>query len=261
MKKYWNILIYFVLIVFIAVSLSFTSDMSRKLLCNDLQIEMKDTLQSGFLSKVDIEKIVLKEESQILGYPIQRINLRKIESQLKKTTYVKEAEVYYDMEGVLHIAITQRKPLLRIMTRYNNSYYIDNEGYIFKPLGGFTPKILVANGSFSEITNLTDVARISDLSESKGYSEWHEVLKLALFINKDKFWNSQIVQIYVDKNGEFELIPRVGAHQIIFGNTDKMEDKLRNLMTLYKQGLQYEGWNKYEKINLKYDNQVICTKR
>jgi len=42
---------------------------------------------------------------------------------------------------------------------------------------------------------------------------------------------------------------------------DQWEKKLRNLELLYEQGLSRYGWNTYQTINLKYTNQVICTKR
>ncbi len=61
--------------------------------------------------------------------------------------------------------------------------------------------------------------------------------------------------------GEYELIPRVGAHQILLGSMDQWEKKLRNLELLYEQGLSKYGWNTYQTISLKYTNQVICTKR
>jgi len=53
----------------------------------------------------------------------------------------------------------------------------------------------------------------------------------------------------------------VGAHQILLVGMDNWKEKMKNLELLYRQGLSRYGWNTYEKINLKYSNQVICTKR
>ena len=39
------------------------------------------------------------------------------------------------------------------------------------------------------------------------------------------------------------------------------EHRLENLRLLYDQGLSTVGWNQFEIINLKYENQVVCTKR
>ena len=138
---------------------------------------------------------------------------------------------------------------------------MDNEGYLFTPRGAFIPHIIIANGYFTEGNELRKVKNITELKDKEKYSEWIDLIALVNFIGNDEFWRSQLVQVYYNSSREFELIPRVGAHQILFGNTDNLELKFRNLRTLYNEGLAYEGWNKYEIINLKYNNQVICTKR
>ena len=84
---------------------------------------------------------------------------------------------------------------------------------------------------------------------------------LASFVYKDPFWKAQIMQVYINNEGDMELIPRVGNHTIILGDVSGLEDKFSKLMIFYKQGLSKTGWNEYSTINLKYNNQVICTKK
>jgi cell division protein FtsQ len=64
----------------------------------------------------------------------------------------------------------------------------------------------------------------------------------------------------VNKNTEFELVPKVGRHIIVFGDIDNMEKKFDKLIVFYKEGLNKTGWDKYKIINLKYENQVVCSK-
>lgn len=261
MKKFLEILSPLLLLAYMLFSLSFAAEKNSELLCNDLQIVMKDTLHSGFLNRTDIEKIIFSEEKELLGYPISKINTRKLEKLIREQPYIKDAEIFYDLEGVLYVKVMQRIPIIKILTKTGRSYYLDEEGYIFKPKAAFTPHILIANGYFTEDEKIKTAKNIYFLGDDAKYAEWHELHRVAHFIENNKFWNSQIVQIYFNRKGEFELIPRVGAHQIILGNADNIELKFRNLRILYDKGLAYEGWNKYEKINLKYNNQVICTKR
>jgi len=87
-----------------------------------------------------------------------------------------------------------------------------------------------------------------------------DIYKIAKFIHNDEFWNSQIEQIYI-KNNEYELIPRVGSQIILFGGVEDFNKKFVKLKALYKQGFSQVGWNKYKIINLKYSNQIICTKK
>jgi len=84
---------------------------------------------------------------------------------------------------------------------------------------------------------------------------------LAQFIYNDELWRAQIAQVYVDNPNNIELIPRVGPHTIILGSADNFEHKLAKLRIFYQTALPEEGWNKYKQINLKYSNQIVCTKR
>ena len=83
---------------------------------------------------------------------------------------------------------------------------------------------------------------------------------LARYINKDDFWSAQIEQLYVNENGDIELIPRVGNQKIIFGDATQMKEKFNKLFILYTKGFDKTGWNNYSAINLKFNDQVVCTR-
>jgi cell division protein FtsQ len=88
-----------------------------------------------------------------------------------------------------------------------------------------------------------------------------ELHKIATYVDKDAFWKAQIEQIFVTAESEFVLIPKVGEHTIVFGTGDDIEIKFEKLMLFYKEGLSRVGWDKYSTINLKYKNQIVCTKK
>jgi cell division protein FtsQ len=88
-----------------------------------------------------------------------------------------------------------------------------------------------------------------------------DLYKFALFLQKHDFWNNQIEQIYVHPDKEVELIPRVGSHRIILGSFEDFKEKMDNLQLFYEQAIPKLGWEKYEVINLKYKNQIVCTKK
>ncbi len=261
MKKVLTILFNVLLIAGLVFFLSFSGSREKELLCTEIRINMKDTLNAGFLKQKDIENTLVIEEAEILGYPIGDINIRSLEKILLDNAYISNAEIYSNLNGVLNVDVVQRRPVIRIITPAQRSYYLDREGHIFPEKAGFTPHVLIANGYFTEDNHLKKVKAIHELEENDDYREWKDALELAIFIEESEFWESQIVQVYYNSKGDFELVPRVGAHQIIFGDASEMKQKFKKLKTLYEEGLKYEGWNKYEKINLKYNNQVICTKR
>ena len=57
------------------------------------------------------------------------------------------------------------------------------------------------------------------------------------------------------------LIPRVGEQKIHIGNLDNTKEKLDNLYQFYNVALPIKGWQTYSDINLKYKNQIVCTKK
>ncbi|HKK61967.1 MAG TPA: hypothetical protein VJ951_05375, partial [Bacteroidales bacterium] len=138
-------------------------------------------------------------------------------------------------------------------------YYIDTEWRILPLSDQYTPNVLLVSGNvnFSKEKNSTG-ALLVDNSEDR---ELNELMSFSKYAADHPFWRNQIVQVYRAKNGDFEIIPRVGAHQIIFGSMQNYKEKLEQLKLLYDQGLKKYGWNRYDKINLKYSNQIICTKR
>jgi len=87
-----------------------------------------------------------------------------------------------------------------------------------------------------------------------------KVFTMADFIRKDEFWNAQIEQVYINAEGEFELITRVGAQPVLFGDINDMQEKFEKLLLFYKEGLSKTGWNHYKSIDLRYKDQVVCAK-
>ena len=88
-----------------------------------------------------------------------------------------------------------------------------------------------------------------------------DLYKFGVFLQNNKFWEAQIVQINVLPGKEIELVPRVGNHIIYLGKLEHFEDKLKRLKTFYEKGLNQVGWNKYSRISLEFGNQIICTKK
>ena len=94
-----------------------------------------------------------------------------------------------------------------------------------------------------------------NLSESK-YGK--QVYDLLTFIENDKFWKAQIAHIFIKKDGEIEMYPQVTKQVVEFGHPEDLERKFSKLMTFYKEILPKKGWNTYDRVNLKFENQIIC---
>ncbi len=263
MRKLKILSLWLGIVAYLFFVLSFISDKYKEQVCEKINVNIVDSLTNRFVTSDDVLDILLENEINILGYPIKKINTRELENLLEAESFIKNAELYKTVNGVLNVDIKQRRPILRIINRLGNSYYLDKEGSILPVSEKFTSRVLVANGYISEpfIENSTGSIFEADVPPGRRNSVIYELYELASFIDNSDLWTAQIVQIYVNSTYEFEIIPRVGAHVIYFGDASDYETKFRKLEALYLYGLNNKGWNNYEIINLKYKNQIVCTKR
>ncbi len=230
--------------------MGFVSREADKVLCNRIEVILSDTILNRFVTQSDIRSKLEETDMHLQGYPLAEINTRSLERTLEKDPYIENAEVSKDISGKLEVKIVQRAPLIRIMPEGKQGFYLDKEGAKLPLSDHFTPLILMASGNI-----------LPPDGDSKLSDQLMEIHQFSSFLTGHPLWEKQIVQIYVNNSAEYELIPRVGAHHILLGNMDQWEKKMENLELLYLQGFARYGWNTYGTINLKYTNQVICTKR
>jgi len=218
-----------------------------------LKVVIEDSLTANFIGKADVQLILERYIGhQFDGMQIGNIDTRKAEAVLEKDPFIKDADVFVDARNDINITIRQSKPVVRIMDEKGNNYYLDAEGEYLPMSPNFTARVLVVTG------------RLPEFHQNYQENEKHvlnSLMQLVLHIKKDPFLEALTEQIYVDGDGEFSIIPKVGSYRIIVGKTDRLEEKLRNLKVFYKEGLPYGDWKKYKNINLKFKGQVVCTKR
>ncbi|MDH8701860.1 cell division protein FtsQ [Dysgonomonadaceae bacterium PH5-43] len=229
-----------VYIVFAIVFVNPLSDNDRK--CESVEVDIEDNSENVYFNEAQILSYLNGMNLNPQGKNLSVINVNAIKAGLEENRLIKKANVYKTIDGSVKIEIFQRTPVLRIMSDKGN-YYIDNEGQVMPVPLNFAAYLPLATGNINE-----------EYAKDKLY-------EFALYIQKDKFWNAQIEQIYVTQNKDIELIPRVGNHQIILGKIEDYKENLDKLKLFYDKGLNKIGWNRYSIINLKFKDQVVCTKR
>jgi cell division protein FtsQ len=249
-RRVLKILTWIGIAAWFVVILGFVSAKADQVLCNRIDVVLSDTIRSRFVTDPDVRAMFRNEGLQLQGYPLKEINTRELEELLEKNAYIKGAQVSCDVTGRMEIQLEQRIPLVRVMPEGSAGFYLDTEGAMLPLSKQFVPYILLVTGHLSASGQNGD-----------GEDQLEKIYRFCTYVSAHPFWSEQLVQLYVDRRGAYELIPRVGAHQILMGSMEHWERKLKNLELLYKQGLSIYGWNSYKIINLKYTNQVICTKR
>ncbi len=225
--------------------------------CSGLSINIAYPEYDVFIEKNEVEEIVMGVYQNLYATKISEISTEKLEDLILKNPYVRTANVYANIQGELIINIGQRQPIFRLEMA-KESFYVDNFGS-FMPLSPlYVSRLVVVNGHLKNI-DISEQDGINFESGSEN-SELISIFELVKYIKKDAFLSALIEQIYINKNKEIELTPKIGRQSVLFGTTENMESKFRNLQLFYEQGMKVNGWNAYKLINVKYKNQVVCTK-
>lgn len=254
-KKLWlNILIGFAWIVSLGgviTLMSFIEIKKAGVTCKEVKIYIPGS--QYFIDKKEVDNILQVSSHSLIGRKIEDINIHDLEKKLRANPFIEYAQVYTDMDGVIRVEISQRQPILRILNRFDQDFYVDQHGLKLPLSPNFTARVLVANGYVDEGFG----GKVDTLHTALA----KDIYKTADFIRRDSLWDAQIAQIYVDDKHEIELIPRVGSHRILLGDADSLETKFSNLLAFYKQAIPKVGWDAYKMINIKYANQVVGVKR
>jgi len=213
-----------------------------------------DTLgeTKSLLIEKDIRNIIERTYGfDLVGVPVSEIDVLSVENLLKNVPHIKDANVYVDALKRVHVDIQPRKAIVRVVDEYGSNYFLDEDGIRLPISTNFTPRVMVAHGSVPQYHDLNFV-------DKKGVL--YNIFELSLAISNNPFLSAQIDQIFINKNMEAELIPKIGNQEIRFGKIENINEKLENLVAFYKDGIAYKGWKTYKSIDLRYDRQVVCNK-
>lgn len=224
----------------------FVKQKPQDTICSDFTIKINADSDEIFVVEADLYKLVSNNKLNPKGKSYDNIDTYDIQQILLSNKMIKSAEVFFTGNNAVKAVIKERTPILRVMTTSGEDYYIDKEG----------EKI-----SLSNLTNVKGIYLPVVTGDVKDDFAKGDLYKFTLFLYRNKFWNAQIEQIVVQPENNIILIPRVGDHEIILGSLTNYQEKLEKLATFYSKVLSETGWNRYSKINLKYDKQVVVTKR
>ncbi len=241
MKRILQFLISILVIIGLVTLSLKASDKRQSAPCSGITINIDTQENIRFVTRDMILDSLEKKYENLVGSPLEDINIYLLEEFIESNHNIEKAELYLSIDGHLFVEIQQRKPLLRVFEP-QQSYYLDDKLLKFSLSDKFS-------------------ARVKHLywSEPNLFRE-KELSKLMMHINEDPFMDAQVIAIEFDEKNEIILYPRVGQHKIVIGKTIDLEKKIAKLKTFYKQGLEEIGWDRYKLLNLKYENQVVCTK-
>jgi cell division protein FtsQ len=242
-KKTAIVLLDIVIAAYLLLAITvFNEPEEKATVCTEVNINIAEQQQVGFLTPTDVKQLLEKQRQYPLAQPMQFVSTRSMEEALLQSPFVDRVECFKTQNGHISINLTQRQPVLHVMTNKGEQYYIDTRGDIL-PHTRLAGSLLVATGNISH-----------------SYAQ-KRLTPIAIEIMQDRFWQDQTEQLNILPDGTLELVPRVGDHVIYLGQPTDISRKLERVRKFYKYGLSHTGWDRYERINVEFDNQIICKKR
>ena len=253
MKKQLRIIVFCAVLALLLAALALLAVRARTeraaVLCNGLDVQIIDKYE--FVTPEDVKGFIDRKYGTYIGVRLDSLDLDKMERMLEEKIVVLKSEAWVTRDGMLHVSILQRKPVLRFQ-RGEQGFYMDRSGYVFPLHKSYTADVPVIEGAIPQV-------------ESKEGAAWAEgVMQLVEYVQGSKMWKDRISSIGVDKNGDLELRVTDGKERFIIGFPDNLESKFARMGKYYSHILPYiteqkgEGW--YKSVNLKYNKQIICRK-
>jgi len=219
--------------------------------CQGLEVEINGGGKARFLNKKDL--MVMLENNGLKDWRNKKaasFNLLQMESLLKRNSWVRDVQIYFDNNQILKIRIQEREPVARLFNTSGLSFFIDSSG-VQMPLSERNVfRLPVFTGYPSEKFGTRKDSALNS-----------QIKNLASFLNRDAFWSGQIQEVHILGGKNFQMTPLIGNQLIEFGDGSDLENKFRRLLIFYREVIAKTGFEKYTGINLAFANQVIATRK
>jgi len=234
----WNYIKMIVLLGLAVFLFAFSTNRNSSRAISTPQVEFVSE-NNLFITNETVSKLLIQNCGGVKNVPKETLDLNELEKALKSNPMIKNAEVYVAVNGLLKAEIEQKTPIARVST--NASYYIDDEG-LFMPLSkNYSARVPLVTG-YVDKNNLKNVYNV------------------ARKIKDDEFLRKHVIEIHQDLNGKVFLRLRKYEFLVQLGDVRYLDKKVNNLKAFYKKNLKDKTLSKYSKVNLQFENQVICTK-
>ncbi|MEI6865670.1 cell division protein FtsQ [Flavicella sp.] len=193
-----------------------------------------------FLSHEMVNKLLIQINGEVVNQPKSLINLHELENVVFQNPLVEEVKVFMTINGDIKVVIKQRTPIARVNTG-SEVYYIDKLGVKMPLSKNYSARVLLVSGSILE----EDITSIYSLVKK---------------INEDAFLSDLVVGVRKNSKSDYVLQTRKYDQHIQIGKIEKLNIKFKKLEAFYNEVIQSNEVKKYKTINLKFSNQVVCTK-
>lgn len=241
MKKVfkWSYLRFYLMFLGIVFLFSFGNNRNNYRNLTETKVEFIGN-EPLFITPDSVNKLLIENNRDPLAIQKVDLDLKNLEELLTQNDMVEKAQVFVTIDGVLKAIVKQKTPIARYV-HLNEIYYIDSQGGKMPLSEVYSARVPLVTGSERNIFTAA-------------------VQKILMLIHDDEFLQKDIIGVEVNAKGQLKLVSRIFQHEIDFGAPIKGKEKFRNYKAFLQNTISDSSIYKYKKLDLRFDNQVVCTK-
>ena len=242
MKRLIQYSILTVLAVALTVGILWAREKSRGELCTGVDVEVVNADSTSFVTPQGVLTDLKGQGIKLVGKHMGDINASDIEEALKESPYLENADIVKCQNGKVLIRVSQLVPVLRVFDG-EDSYYMNRAGKRMAATTYYHCDVPVVQGHFTRKYPAT------------------RLLPLIDYVEKDSLLRSLVTMYQVRDTNNIIIVPELSGHVVNIGNADGFENKFAKLKQFYTQVLPKRGWNTYDTISVKWNHQIVATRR
>ena len=226
----------------------------REVTCNGLDVRIADSLDRKFITPDDIRDW-MADYGTYLGQRLDSVDLRRVETVIDGKSAVRKSQAWLTDDGVLHVSITQREPVIRFQST-SGGYYADADGFLFPLQNRHTVRVPVVDGALP----LHLGQGYKGIPQTEEERTWVlSMLELVRWLGARAEWNDLVCQITAQKDGNLVLVPREGSERFLFGTPTGIPGKFDRIQKYY-ESVAPSREKPCRLVDVRYEGQIICKK-
>ena len=226
------------LVALLALAVGTSRGKDREERCKELVCKIVDKDERSYVSEQELFTLLKQHNAYPVGEYLHRINLQHMENIIRQHPMVRTAECYTAEDGTARIRVTQRVPLLKVVTA-DEAYYIDTDRRKMLLRSSIHDTVPVAMGKVGFEMASTVLA---------DFAEW---------VQEDDYWRAHIEAIDVRLPKQVCIKQTGKQEDLMIGDLMGYAGKLEKAEVFYRRTASMEK-PRYRTLDLRYRGQVVA---
>lgn len=202
-------------------------------------VAVDDRHHTGFVTSGELTAELKPLLGDLNSRKLSEIDLDSIKRHLDGLDKIETAKVMRLNNNRLRVSVVPMVPVARVWPPKGHSYYVNREGKRMRASARYHLDVPQIVGDYPPV----------------------KLLPLLDYLNSHADDSRLITMIAARDSTDIILVPAIRGHVINLGDVGDVANKFSRLKRFYAEVMPAKGWEHYDTISLKWDHQVVATRR